>query len=136
MDVRKFILKETLFLALGELACLGVMFGMFAMFDTIGFKVILGGIIGLILAVLNFFFMAVAANRAADKAVAQDVKGGEATIKASRRFRTIGLLALLALFALSGKCNLLAMVVPVLLGSPIIMVIEFFRKSGGTTHGN
>lgn len=136
MDVRKFILKETVILALGELVCLGVMFGIFAMFDALGWKVVLGGVIGLVLAVLNFFFMAISANRAADKAVEQDVKGGKAIVKSSFYGRMFGLIAMLVLFSLTGKCNTLAMVVPVLLGSPIIMVVEFFRKSGGTTHAN
>lgn len=136
MEVRKFILKETLLLALGEIVCLGAMFGVFAMFDRFDLKVVLGGVIGVILALLNFFFLAIMANRAADKAEAQDVKGGKATIKASFWGRMFGLIGLLVLFALTGKCNTLAMVVPVLLGSPIIIVIEFLRKSGGTTHGN
>lgn len=131
MDIRKFIIKETAFLALGELVCLGAMFGIFAMFEAFDRTVIIGGVIGVVLALLNFFFMALAANSAADKAVEQDVKGGKATIKASFYGRMLALVALMYLFVKTGHCNTLALVIPVLLGSPIIMVVEFFRKSGG-----
>ncbi len=132
MDTRKFILRETGYLALGEAACVAAMAGIFAMLGHLDYTVLLGGLLGLILAVGNFFMMAIASNAAADKAADQDVKGGKAAIKASYSLRLVVIGVLLLVFAKSGHCNVIALVCPLLLVFPIITVIEFFRKSGDT----
>lgn len=131
MDPRKFILKETAFLALGEAVCVAAVTGIFAMLGQFDYKVILGGVIGLLIAVGNFFFMAITSDAAADKAVEQDVKGGKAAVKASYTLRLVVIGVLLFVFAKSGHCNLIAMVCPLFFVFPIITVIEFFRKAGG-----
>lgn len=130
MKSRKFILQETAFLAIGELLCIAAMIGVFALLGFLNYKVILGGAIGGILAVGNFFFMAIASDAAADKAADQDVKAGNAVMKVSYRMRLVVMGVLLFLFAKSGHCNLLALVIPLFFVFPIIMVTEFFRKSG------
>lgn len=130
MSTRKFIIRETLLLAIGEAVCIAAMVGIFALLNSFSYKVVLGGIIGGILAVGNFFFMAIASNSAADKATEQDVKGGQATIKLSYYGRLVVIGVLLFVFAKSGHCNLLALGCPLFFVFPIIMVIEFFRKSG------
>lgn len=132
MNTRKFILRETALLALGEAICLAATAGVFAMLGYFSYKVILGGALGALLAVGNFFFMAVASDAAADKAAQQDVKGGKAAIKASYSMRMVVIGLLLILFAKSGHCNLIAMIIPLFLVFPILIVIEFFRKSGGS----
>lgn len=130
MSTRKFIIRETLLLAIGEAVCIAAMVGIFALLNSFSYKVVLGGIIGGILAVGNFFFMAIASNSAADKASEQDVKGGQATIKLSYYGRLVVIGVLLFVFAKSGHCNLLALGCPLFFVFPIITVIEFFRKSG------
>lgn len=136
MDSRKFIIKETALLALGEAVCVAAMVGMFALLGYSDYKVILGGVIGLVIAVGNFFFMAISSDFAADKAMEQDVKGGKAAIKASYTLRLLIMGVLLLVFAKSGHCNALAMVCPLVFVFPILTVIEFFRKAGGKQHGN
>lgn len=131
MDPHKFIIKETALLALGEAVCVAAITGIFALLGYFDYKVILGGVIGLLIAVGNFFFMAIASDAAADKAMEQDVKGGKAAIKASYTLRLLIMGVLLFVFAKSGYCNALAMVCPLFLVFPIITVIEFFRKAGG-----
>lgn len=130
MKSRRFILRETALLLLGEAVCVAAIVGMFALLGKLDYKVILGGALGALLAVGNFFIMAIASDAAADKAMEQDVKTGKAAIKASYGLRMIVIGVLLFLFAKSGHCNLIAMVVPLFLVFPIIIVIEFFRKSG------
>lgn len=132
MNSRKFIIRETALLLLGELICAGAVMGLAALLNSFDYTVILGAIVGALLATANFFFQAIASDAAADKAVAQDVKGGKAIIKVSFYGRMIGIVALLAVFAISGHCNILAMAIPLFLGFPVLMVIEFFRKSGGS----
>ena len=68
MDSRKLVLKETLYIFLGELVLTALMLGVFALIGRFDGKVILGGAVGAVLATLNFFFMAVGAMSAADKA--------------------------------------------------------------------
>lgn len=130
MNTRRFIIRETVFLALGELLCIAAMYGIFAMLGFFDYRVILGGVIGGILSVGNFFFMAIVSKVAADSAAEQDVKKGKAVMKTSYRFRLLVIGVLLILFAKSGHCNVLALVCPLFFAFPVIMVIEFFRKSG------
>jgi hypothetical protein len=75
MDIRKFIIKQTGILAIGELVCSAAMVGIFALLGFLDHTVIIGAAVGIVLSLVNFFFMALSANAAADKAEQQDVKG-------------------------------------------------------------
>ena len=132
MNSRQFVLRETGMLAVGEAICTALMVGVFALAGYYNTSVLIGGMGGAVMAVGNFFLMAVAADAAADKAVNGDVKGGKELVKASFRMRLLVMAGLLFLFAKSGICNLIAMIVPLVLTRIIITVIEFFRKSGET----
>ena len=131
MDSRKFILKKTAFIALGQLLCVAVMIGVFALLGYYDRSVLLGGIFGGIIAVGNFFAMAVCADLAADKAEQGNVQGGQALVRTSY----IGRLAVVAivLFALvkSGLCHVFAAVLPLVFNRPILTVSEFFGKGRG-----
>ena len=131
MDSKKFIIRETGLLLLGEAIGAAAIAAVFALLNQLDGKVIAGAIIGAALAVANFFFMAIASDAAADKAVDQDVKGGKATIKLSFYMRMFGILLVLFVCAKSGICNIFSMVIPLFLAFPILLVIEFFRKAGG-----
>lgn len=131
MNTRKFILRETALLAAAQFVCVAAMVGVFALLGYFSYKVILGGVLGMLLAVGNFFFMAIASNAAADKATDDDgVKTGKALVKTSYGTRMLIIGILLFLFAKSGHCNVLALVCPLFFTFPCIMVIEFFRKTG------
>ena len=130
MDSRKIVLKETAVVAIGEAICVALMLAVFAMLDKFDRSVLLGGIIGGVLTVANFFFMAVGTSLAADKAENQDVKGGQAVIKSSYLLRTILLFVLLFACAKSGLCNAIALVVPLIFVRPTLAIGEFFRKKG------
>lgn len=128
MDTRTFIIRKTLTVALGQVICIGAICGVYALLGRFDTTVLLGSIVGAVLAVVNFFLMAVAVDRAADQAVDQNVKGGKATIRLSYTVRLVAIFVILFAFAKSGLCNTLAMVLPMVLVRPIIMVTEFFRK--------
>ena len=130
MNPRKFILRETALLGAGELICVAAMVGIFAMLGYFDYTVVLGGVLGALLAVGNFLFMAIVTNSAADKAAEQDVKAGKSLVKASYRMRLLIIAVLLFVFAKSGHCNLIALVCPLFFVFPIITVVEFFRKTG------
>lgn len=130
MNTRRFVLRETAMLAVGELLCAGMMIGIFAILGYYNSTVLIGAVVGCILAVGNFFLMAVVSEAAADKAMNEDVKGGKATIKTSFQLRLLVLFVLMILLARSGVCHPIAMVVPLLLVRLVITVVEFFRKAG------
>lgn len=133
MNSRKFVLRETLTLLIGEVICSAAMVGLFALLQQFSLKVILGAVFGIVLAVGNFLFMAIFSESAADRAAEQDVKGGKAAIKASYGFRMVVLGVLLIVLAKTGICNVIALVCPLFFVFPILVVVEFFRKSGGKT---
>ena len=85
MQSRKIVFQETAIVLVGELICVGAMLGIYGLLGYFTEKVLLGGIVGLLLAILNFFFMAVGTSLAADKAEKQDVKGGKAPCPKARR---------------------------------------------------
>jgi len=130
MDVRKFVLKETRIITIGE--CIGVaaMWGIYALLGHFDRTVLLGGIVGAVISVLNFFFMAISADMAADKAVNQDVKGGKKLMQSFMMTRMLVIFVVLIAFAKSGLCDPLAMVIPFVMVRPTITVAEFFRKAG------
>lgn len=130
MDSRKYVLKETAIVAIGQTVCVAAMIGIFALLSAYDRSVLLGGIFGGLLAVLNFFFMAVGATLAADKAENQNVKGGQATIQLSYMARMVLLFVILFALVKSGLCNVIAVVLPLAFTRPILTIGEFFRKSG------
>ena len=130
MDSRKYVLKQTAIVALGQVLCVGAMIGIFALVGQLDRSVVLGGIVGGVLSVVNFLVMAIFAMIAADKAVEQDVKGGKATVRMSMIVRVALLAIVLFAFAKSGLCNVVAMVLPLAFTRPILTVATFFEKAG------
>ena len=130
MDSRKFVLKETAVVALGQAVCVAIMLGVFALLGKFDQTVWLGGVAGGVLATANFFFMAVAASVASEKAVAQDVKGGQLTMRLSYMIRMAVLVVLLFALVKSGVCHVITAVLPLVFTRPVVVIAEFFRNSG------
>ena len=129
-ESRKIVLKETAIVAIGEILCVAAMCGVYALLEKFNLSVLLGGLIGMVFAIGNFFFMAVVATLAADKAEAQDVEGGKKLMKSSYPIRLLVLAGGLILCAKSGVFDVLALVLPLLFVRPVITLAEFFRKKG------
>ena len=130
MKSRKIVFQETAVVLAGEIVCVGAMLGIYALLGYFSHKVLLGGIVGLVLATLNFFFMAVGTSLAADKAETQDVKGGQTVLQISMLIRYALLFVVLFAFLKSGLCNLLALLLPLVFVRPVLTLGEFFRKKG------
>ena len=131
MDMRKFVLRQTGVVALGETMGVAAMIGIFALLGAYDSRVLLGGLVGGAVAVVNFLVMAIGVNLAADKAEQQDVKGGQATVKGSYTLRMIGMAVVLFAFAKSGLCNVIALVVPLIFVRFTLTLQEFFRRKPG-----
>ncbi len=131
MDSRKLILQQTGIVAAGEVVGVAAMIGIFALLGSYDTTVLLGGIVGGVMTVLNFFVMALFVNIAADKAVGQNPAGGKATIRASFIGRMAVLFLVLFAFAKSGLCNPIALVVPLIFSRFTLTLAEYFRKKPG-----
>ena len=129
-ESRKLVLKETAVIAIGEAICVVLMCLIYALIGKFNASVLLGGMVGILLATGNFFFLAVIATLAADKAEAQDVAGGQKLMRSSYPIRLLVLAGVLILCAKSGAFDVIALVVPLLFVRPILTVKEFFRKKG------
>ena len=131
---RKEVLKQTGIIAIGQVICTGIMFGVYALLQKFDISVVLGGIVGNVLAIGNFFFMAVIATLAADRAKNQDVEGGQKLMKASYPVRLLVLGAVLVLCAWAGRkygwFDLLALVLPLAFTHLTAMILGFFQKKG------
>lgn len=130
MSIRNPVYRETAALAVGEALCVGLMLGIYALAGHLDRSAVLGGILGGVLAVCNFFFMAVGASLAADRAEQQNVKGGAALIRMSFLLRYLVLFLVLVVAAKSKRVHVLALVLPLVFVRPVLTLGEFFRKSG------
>lgn len=128
MDSRKIVFRETAVVAIGEVIGVAVMYAVFALLGYFDKPVLFGGMIGGGMAILNFLFMAIGASLAADKAEAQNVKGGKSLLQTSMLLRYVVLFVVLFACAKSGLFNTIALVVPLVFVRPTITVAEFFRK--------
>ena len=131
MDSRKMIFRQTGVVALGQLICTALMIGVFALVGKFDLTVLLGGLVGMVLAIANFFLMSLFADMAADKAERQDVAGGQKLIQLSYMGRMVGLILVLVLCAKTGWCNVLALAIPLVFTRPILTLAEYKRKKGG-----
>lgn len=131
MNDKQQTLRELLIFALGELICLGLLYGAFALLGKLDSKVLLGGAIGAVTAVLNYFLMAVGVYAATARAEAGDPARGRRIVSLSMAGRFLLMIAILVVGAKSGLCNVVAMVIPLLLFRVLIFVGEFFRRKDG-----
>ena len=124
-------LRELGIIAVGELVCLGLLYGAAALLGKLDGKVLLGGAVGAGTAVLNYFLMAVGVYAAADRAESGDSDRGKRILTLSMLGRYALMAAILVIGAKSGACNVIAMALPLLLFRVLLYVGEFFRRKDG-----
>ncbi len=132
MEIRKFVFKQTAVILIGQILCIAVMFGIYALLHKFTLEVLFGGIVGGVVATANFFFMAIGAVIAADKAEQNNVKGGKTTISSSYMLRLAVMAVVFFACAKSGYFELIPLLLPLVFVRPILTVGEFFRKTGET----
>ena len=124
------LVGEVLMISIGEIIATALMFGVFALGGFWSLKVLWGGLLGCVLTIIYYGLTALGVAIAAKKAAAQDLTGGNRTLRVSMLLRFALLLAVLAMALKGGFVNPIALVVPLFLFRPILSVCEFFRKSG------
>lgn len=131
MDSKQDLKYQSMVIAIGQLVCAGVVNGVFAALGKWDITVVIGALCGAVLALGNFLVMGYFANKAADKAEAQDVAGGQKLIQLSYMGRMIGLLLIMVLLVKTGLCHVIALVLPLAFNRPTLMVGEWIRTKGG-----
>ena len=131
MDSQNRIPSHTIAIAIGQLISAAAVVGVFALLGKFQMTVLYGALAGGTVAFLNYFVMVYFANKAADKAEAQDVAGGQKMIQLSYAGRMIGVFAVLVLLAKSGFFHPLPLVLPLAFTRPILTVREWIVKRGG-----
>jgi uncharacterized membrane protein len=130
MNAKNTAFQETRNVLIGQILCSAAMIAVFAVLGYYQRSVLLGGIAGAVIATANYFFMSFFANRAADKAEAQDVAGGQKLIQLSYMGRMLGMFLALIVLAKSGFCHPLSLVLPLAFTRPILTIAEIFNKKG------
>ena len=128
---RKEVLQQTGIIAIGQAVGTAIMIGVYLLLQKFDITVIWGALVGNILAIGNFFAMAVIATLAADRAKNQDVEGGQKLMKASYPVRLVVLAGVLLLCGLKREWfDLLALALPLAFVHLTAMLLGFFRKKG------
>lgn len=129
MDSRKFVLKQLIIVAISLAACVGAMYGVFALLGRFTQQVLLGGIVGYIMAVGYFFFMCIGNARIAE-GEGKEAAVGKFMAQGGMLLRYVVIFVILVVCVKTGLCEPFSMVIPVALLHPVLLVYEFFRKGG------
>jgi CBS domain containing-hemolysin-like protein len=129
MDSRKVVFQETAIIAVGELICSAIMVGVFAALDMFQMRVLWSALIGCLIMIANYFFMAVTVSLAADRAEKGQVEEAQKMIKLSSTIRLLAMAAALLIGVRLGG-NVVALALPLVFARPILLLAEFFRKKG------
>ena len=127
MQARKHVFRETGIMAVGQLigGALTV-----AVFWALGYfqpNVLWGVLAGCLVTLGNYFFMAVTVDLAADRAEKGEVQQAQKMVQLSSTVRLV-VMGLVLFLCIRMGANVVALLVPLLLERPILMLSEFFRK--------
>ena len=130
-EQKRQVYRELKLFALGELLILALVCGGFALLGKWSGKVLAGALTGAGLAMLNYALMALGVFKAAEKAEAGDPASGQRTMTLSMLGRYLLMIAVLVIGAKSGRCDVIAMVIPLALSRLILYAAELFRRKDG-----
>lgn len=122
--------KQIGIVALAEVLGVAALIGIFALLGQLDYTVVLGGLVGGLVATLNFFFMVVGLTAAADRAQNQDAKGGKGLVRGSYFVRLAVMFVVLFACAKSGHFHVITLAVPLLFVRPALTVAEFLNRKG------
>ena len=129
MDARKLVIRQTVMITIGELICSAIMVGIFAALGKFSLPVLFGALAGCGVMIVNYFFMAITVNLAADRAEKGQIVQAKKMIQLSSVVRLLLMGGAMVLGVALGA-NVVAMVLPLAFVRPILMIAEFFGKKG------
>lgn len=128
MENRRSVITQTLKYAVGILIGVVLMVLIYFAIGKFSAAVFIGAAVGFVISVGNFFFMCLALTNAVDST--DDPAKASAKARGGYVLRMAAIALLLIVALKSGYCDTIATVVPLLLVRPVLMIIEFFGKSG------
>ena len=129
MDSRKIVFRETGIIAAGELIGAALMLLVYAALDALTLRVLCSALAGCFVMIANYFFMAVTASLAADRAEQGDVQQAQKMIQLSSVVRLV-VMGVVLFAGIRLGAEVIALVLPLLFARPALMLAEFFRKKG------
>ncbi len=125
------VLRQIARVFVGEVLCIAVMLGLYALLEKLNMSVILGAVLGGLVSISNFVALSIMVSSAADRAAAQtDVKKVQAGLQGMTFVRLLCVAGLMILLIKSGKCDPIATILPLLFVQLSIPLTNFFRKGG------
>lgn len=119
--------SQVLRIAAGEVICVAIMLGIYALLGRFNRMVLIGALLGGTLAILNFLFLSIAVGRAADRAQRGEAAKAALAVQSSSVYRFLGMAVILILAFRAGVCDPLAALLPLLFVQVVIQIAEFFR---------
>lgn len=132
MKIKNPLVQEVLLYSAGQCLCVLGLVLVYFLLGSLDRSVVLGGLLGGALTIVNFAMTAFAVQKAASQAQDQNVKGGQVTMQTSMGARYLLMAVVLVLAGKSRMFNMIALVLPLLFSRPILTVCELFRKKGET----
>ena len=129
MDSRKIVLRETAAIAVGELVCSALMLCVYAALGCFKLVVLWSALGGCGIMTLNHFFMSVTVCLAADRAERGEVDAAKKSVQLSSTVRLV-CMGLALFIGIRLGAEVIALVLPLALARPILMVTELFGKKG------
>lgn len=127
-DVLGQILRLTVIMAV----CVAVMFGVYAALGRFGEKVLIGGLVGGVLAVGHFAVLSLTIARAIARATGEkETARVQLAVQTSAGIRLLVIAVILILLFRAGICDPLAALIPLLIAQFAIKLIDLFRAGKG-----
>ncbi len=127
MNDNRAVFRQFLQIALGEAVCVALMLGVYALAGYYSTRVLIGALLGFVLAMSNFFAMSITVSRAADRAAETgDAAKATLSVRGSTTIRMLVLAVIYILILKNDICDPLAAILPLLFVRLSIVLIEFF----------
>lgn len=129
MQKHREILRQVCRFAVALAVCVAIMLGVYALLGAFTRAVLVGAVLGLILAVGNFVSLSITVSNAVDRAARDnEPQRAQLSIQASGVIRLLVLAGIYILLFRSGVCDPVAALLPLLMAQGVLKIVEFFRK--------
>ncbi|WP_300278740.1 ATP synthase subunit I [uncultured Subdoligranulum sp.] len=129
MQKHREILRQVCRLMVALAVCVAIMLGVYALLGAFTSSVVVGAILGFVLAVGNFVSLSITVSNAMDRAARdKDPQRAQLSIQASGVIRLLVLAAIYILLFRAKVCDPVAALLPLLMAQAVLKLVEFFRK--------
>lgn len=129
MQKHREILRQVCRLMVALAVCVAIMLGVYALLGAFTSSVVVGAVLGFVLAVGNFVSLSITVSNAMDRAARdKDPQRAQLSIQASGVIRLLVLAAIYILLFRAKVCDPVAALLPLLMAQAVLKLVEFFRK--------